>query len=658
LTAADAYVKAKLFFSATTPFTVVPKTEEIMSNQLKNDSRGAGFLVDDNKPGDVFSPEDFTEDQVAISEAVTDFMKQEVSPKAVALEEHDYELLKGLIRQVGELGFLGVDLPEAFGGSGLDMTSSALVFEGVGGCGSGSFAAAVGAHSGIGTWPILYFGSDEQRQRWLPGILTGEKIAAYALTESGSGSDALAAKCKAELTEDGRHYKVNGEKVFITNAAIADIFTIFVKIDGDDDKKACLVVERGSPGFSIDKEEHKMGIRGSSTCRLVFDDCLVPAENLLGAVGKGHKVVLNTLNLGRFKLGAAAAGAIKALVATSVQYAAERKQFGQPLLAFDAIRAKIAEMVIAGWVGESMVYRTAGLLAGRLHGAGSPEAATKAIEEYTVECSLVKVALSEMLNAAADEAVQIFGGYGYSEEYPVARCYRDARINRIFEGTNEINRMLAVAEVMKRALQGRVDIFAAAKGRTSAPPPKARRRGRLGKLLGSAKQLQAFAGHKLRQTADRLPVRLVRNGKGPATGSVSLRETYSAARSAALYALTEAAMCLQAKLKDEQQILFALADLLLALYGMESSLLRLEKIQAAGGDAELAEAVVRAWFSRALGEIETKSTVVMAALYGGSERLVKTARIREMLASVPLDDIVGLKRRIGAAAAEKNGYPF
>ncbi len=628
-----------------------------MSDQLKKDVRGVSFLVDDNQPADAFFPEDFSEDQRAIGEAVADFMKQEVTPKAAALEEHDYELLKGLIRQVGELGFLGVDLPEAFGGSGLDLTSSALVFEGVGGCGSGSFAAAVGAHSGIGTWPILYFGSDEQRQRWLPGILSGEKVAAYALTESGSGSDALAAKCKAELTADGRHYKVNGEKVFITNAAIADVFTIFVKIDGDDEKKACLVVERGTPGFSVDKEEHKLGIRGSSTCRLGFEDCLVPAENLLGAVGKGHKVVLNTLNLGRFKLGAAAAGAIKALVATSVQYAGERKQFGKPLLAFDAIRGKIAEMVIAGWVGESMVYRTAGLLSGRLHEASTPEAATKAIEEYTVECSLVKVALSEMLNAAADEAVQVFGGYGYCEEYPVARCYRDARINRIFEGTNEINRMLAVAEVLKRAMQGRIDIFAAAQGRTSAPA-KARRRGRLAKLLGNAQQLQAFAGFKLRQAADRLPVRLVRNQQGPAAGSGSLRDAYAAARSAALYALTEAAMRLQAKLKDEQQILLGLADLILALYAMESALLRLEKIQAAGGDAVLAEDVVRAWFAQSLGEIESKSVRVLAALYDGSERLTKAARVREILAAAPLDDVVGLKRRIAAAAADKGGDPF
>ena len=628
-----------------------------MPSELKKDIRGAGFLVDDNRPGETFTREDFDETQQAIGETVAAFVKGEVSPKTVALEGHDYELLKGLIRQSGELGLLGIDLPEAYGGLGMDLTSSALVFEGIGACGSGSFAAAIGAHSGIGTWPILYFGSDEQRQRFLPGILSGELIAAYALTESGSGSDALAAKCKAALTPDGKHYKVNGQKVFITNAAIADVFTVFVKIDGSDDKKACLIVERGTPGLRIAPEEHKLGIKGSSTCSLDFEDALVPVENLLGTIGKGHKVVLNTLNLGRFKLGAAAAGAIKALVSTSVQYASDRKQFGKPLLAFDAIQAKIAEMVVNGWVGESMVYRTAGLLSGRLHETKTPEEATKAIEEYTVECSLVKVALSEMLNTAADEAVQVFGGYGYSEEYPVARCYRDARINRIFEGTNEINRMLAVAEVLKRTMQGRIDLFAAAKGKAAAAP-KARRQGQLAKLVGNAKQLRTLAEFKARQVMDRLPVKLVRNGQGAAAGSGSLRDSFLSVRSAVLYALTESAMALQAKLKDEQQILLNLADMLVAVYGMESALLRLEKIQAKGGDAKLAEAVVRAYFAQCLGEVEIKSVRVLSALCAGGERLAKAARVREILAAAVLDDVVSLKRTIAEATAAKAGYPF
>jgi alkylation response protein AidB-like acyl-CoA dehydrogenase len=628
-----------------------------MSEQHKKDSRGAGFLVDDNSPEDVFVPEDFDETQRSIGEMVADFVKREVSPKAVALEGHDYELLKGLIRQCGELGLLGVDLPEDCGGLGLDLTSSALVFEGIGSCGSGSFAAAVGAHSGIGTWPILYFGSDEQRRKYLPGILSGQTVAAYALTESGSGSDALAAKCKAVLTPDGKFYKVNGEKVFITNAAIADVFTVFVKIDGQDDKKACLIVESGTPGFTIDKEEHKMGICGSSTCRLGFEDAMVPAENLLGTVGKGHKVVLNTLNLGRFKLGAAAAGAIKGLVSTAVQYASERKQFGRPIMEFDAIKAKVAEMVVAAWVGESMVYRTAGLLSGRLHQAKTPEEATKAIEEYTVECSLVKVALSEMLNAAADEAVQVFGGYGYSEEYPVARAYRDSRINRIFEGTNEINRMLAVGEVFKRSLQGRIDLLAAAKGKAAVPAQPKRRSG-MAKMLGNAKQLQAFAGFTLRRFVDRLPVTVSLNRQKVEPGSGSLRQTFQVARLAALYALNEAAFCLQAKLKDEQQVLFDLADILIALYGMESASLRLTKIQAAGGDAQLTEAIVRAYFGEAVALIERRGIRALSAMFSGTERASKAAHLRELLAAAPLDDIVGLKRRIGEAAAAKCGYPF
>jgi len=401
-----------------------------------------------------------------------------------------------------------------------------------------------------------------------------------------------------------------------------------------------------------------MGIRGSSTCSLDFEEALVPVENLLGTIGKGHKVVLNTLNLGRFKLGAAAAGAIKALVSQSVQYALDRKQFGKPLASFELIQGKLADMVIAAWVGESMVYRTAGLLSGRLHETKTPEEATKAIEEYTVECSLVKVALSEMLNAAADESVQIFGGNGYSEEYPVARCYRDARINRIFEGTNEINRMLAVGEVMKRSLQGRIDLFAAAKGKAVEAQPKAKRRGKLAKMLGNVKQLQALGESLVRRAIDRLPVTVSLNRQAAGAGSGSLRQTYAAARATVLYALTEAAMIKQAGLKDEQMVLSDLADMLLSLYGMESAMLRLEKLQSKGADTKLAEAVVRVFFGEAISGIERRGIRVMSKLAGGTERLNKAARIREMLAAAPLDDLIGLKRQIGMATAEKGKYPF
>jgi len=625
--------------------------------KTKQQARGAAFLVDRNGPQDVYTPEDFSEEQRSIGETVADFMKQEVTPKAAALEEHDYDLLKGLVRQAGELGLLGTDLPEEFGGLGQDLTTSALVFEAVGGCGSGSFATAVGAHSGIGTWPILYFGNEEQKRRFLPGIVSGGLIAAYALTESGSGSDALAAKCKAVLSPDGRHYAVNGEKVFITNAKIADVFTVFVKIDGDNAKMACLVIEKGTPGLSIDREEHKMGIRGSSTCRLVFEDAQVPAENLLGTIGKGHKVVLNTLNLGRFKLGAAAAGAIKGAVNAAVQYASERKQFGQPLLNFEGIRAKIAEMVIAGWVGESLVYRTAGLLSGRLHGAKTPEEATKAIEEYTVECSLVKVALSEMLDGAADEMVQVFGGYGYVEEYPAARTYRDSRINRIFEGTNEINRMLAVGEVIKRDLQGRIDLAGAAKGQAAAASRPGRKNA-LAKGLATAKMLRSFAAFTARRVADRLPFTVSMTRQTAEPGPAALRPTFDAVRSAVLYTLGESVMALRTKLKDEQQLLFALADLLIAVYAMESALLRYEKLAAAGADTKLAEAVVRAYFCQAGQEAADKCVRVLSALSSGLERQNKAARVRDLLAAAPLDDLVELKRRIGAAAAEKGKYPF
>src|SRR5688572_4810714 len=478
-----------------------------MTNGLKSASGGA-FLITDAGPDDVFTPEDFGDDRLAIKAAADDFARREIAPAAERLETHDANLLLSLLRQAGSLGFLGVDIPDAHGGLGLDLITSALVFEAMGAAANGSFAVTLGAHTGIGTWPILYFGTDAQRAAHLPGFASGDKVAAYALTEAGSGSDALAARTTAVLSDDGSHWIVNGGKVFITNAAIADVFTVFVKIGG---QNACLIVEKGTPGFAVGKEEHKLGIKGSSTCALSFDDARVPAENLLGAIGKGHKIVLNTLNLGRFKLGAAAAGGLKTAVTDAVGYAAQRKQFGRPILDFDAIRQKVAEMTVKAWVGESMVYRAAGLLASRLEGTAPGEDAAKAIEEHTVECSLVKVALSEMLWDSVNHGVQIYGGYGYIEEgYPAARALRDSRINLIFEGTNEINRMLAVDALTKQAMKGKLDLFGAV----------------------------AAAGQA-----------------GPAPSAPTLRDSLVAAKHAAVHAIGEAVQRYLQALKDEQQVL-------------------------------------------------------------------------------------------------------
>jgi alkylation response protein AidB-like acyl-CoA dehydrogenase len=513
--------------------------------------------------------------------------------------------------QAGGLGFLGVDISDAHGGLGLDLIASAQVFEAMGAANNGSFAVTLGAHTGIGTWPILYFGTDAQRAAYLPGIASGQKIAAYALTEAGSGSDALGARTTAVLSEDGTHWIVNGGKVFITNAAIADVFTVFVKIGG---QNACLIVEKGTPGFAVGKEERKLGIKGSSTCALSFDDARVPAENLLGAIGKGHKIVLNTLNLGRFKLGVAAVGGLKASVTSAVGYAAGRKQFGRPILDFDAIRQKIAEMTVKAWVGESMAYRAAGLLAAGLEGIAPGEEAAKAIEEHTVECSLVKVALSEMLWDSVNHGVQVLGGYGYIEEgYPAARALRDSRINLIFEGTNEINRMLAVDALTKQVMKGKVDLF----GAFGSLPP----------------------------------------GSPPAAGS--LRGSLAAAKHAVVHAFGEAVQRWMQALKDEQQVLLALADLLIAAYGMDSALLRLEKLEAAGAaDAPLAKDVVAAYFEEMRPLVRSRCEAVLCAVHAEpAARAAALARSAGLRDDAP-EDLIGLRKRIAEAAVAKGGYPL
>lgn len=571
---------------------------------------GGAFLVNDAVPDDVFTPEQVGEDRLAIKAAADDFAKREIAPATERLEDHDHALLLSLLRQAGQLGFLGVDIPEAFGGLGLDIVTSALVFEAMGASGNGSFSVTIGAHTGIGTWPILYFGSDAQRAAFLPGLASGEKVAAYALTEPGSGSDALGAKTTAVLSEDGTHWIVNGEKTFITNAGIADVFTVFVKIGG---QNACLIVEKGTPGLAIGKEERKLGIRGSSTCSLSFDDARVPVGNVLGQVGKGHKIVLNTLNLGRFKLGAAAAGGLKGALRGAIEYAAGRKQFGRPILDFDAVRQKIAEMAVDAWVGEGMVYRTAGLIGDRLHGVPYGEEAAKAIEEHTVECSLVKVALSEMLWSAANHGVQIFGGYGYVEEgYPAARALRDARINLIFEGTNEINRMLAIDALVKQAMKGKVDLFGAFSALPASPPPR-----------------------------------------GP-----TLRDALAGIKRAAVHALGSAAMKHMQGLKDEQQLLIALADALIAAYAADTAVLRCEKLAAACRDASLATDAASVCLEQARQLVRSRCDAVLAAVSDDAGRADALARSRALLGDDPVCDIVAARKRIAEAAVAKGGYPF
>ena len=428
-----------------------------MDAQMEKDYiKGGAFLIEDREAGEIFTPEDLTEEQRMIGETTRDFVNNEVRPNIEAMEHHDWELARKLVHQAGELGLLGANVPEEFGGLDLDQTTGVVIAENIGG--ASGFGVTYGSQTSIGLLPILYFGSEELKNKYIPPIVSGEKITAYCLSESGSGSDALGAKCNAKLSEDGEHYVLNGEKMWITNGSFADMYIVFAKVDGEKKKFSAFVVERGDdcrPGA----EEHKMGIKSSSTTPLILSDCKVPVSNLIGEVGDGAKIAFNILNVGRFKLGASATGGCKLAIHDSIRYAKEREQFNTPIANFGAIKHKLAEMAIKTWVAESMTYRTVGMIDALIgEDGGDKEKKLRSIEEYAVESSINKVYCSEVLDYVVDEMVQIYGGAGYSADYPAEKAYRDARINRIFEGTNEINRMLIPGMLLKRAMKGELGL--------------------------------------------------------------------------------------------------------------------------------------------------------------------------------------------------------
>jgi alkylation response protein AidB-like acyl-CoA dehydrogenase len=513
-------------------------------------SSGGGFLLEKTGAATILIPEMLSEEQRMMKETADDFMRREVEPRTNEIDDKKPGLMRELLRKAGEVGLLGHDVPEEYGGLGGDKTSSSLIFESL--SRQGSMAVSFGAHVGIGTMPIVLFGNAEQRQRYLPRLATGELIAAYALTEPGSGSDALAAKTKAVLSADGKTWRLTGTKQYITNAGFADLFTVFAKVDGE--KFTGFLVERNSPGLTVGPEEHKLGIRGSSTCALYLEDCQIPAENVLGVIGQGHKIAFNILNIGRWKLGVGSTGGAKYCLELGIKYARDRKQFGKSIAEFDLIRKKIGDAATQTFVAESMAFRTAGLLDARSRSIDpkDPQAQKKqidAIEEHAIEASIIKVFGSEMLFATADETLQIFGGAGYIADYPIERISRDARINRIFEGTNEINRLLVPGTLLKRAMQGRLP------------------------LMAMVAELQA-------ELADPKKISFA-----VAEGLLGLeRQKCDFAKRAVTYAASLAVQKYLQSISDKQELLGVLADALILIYAMDSAITRTLQLAKLGED--------------------------------------------------------------------------
>ncbi|AGA70656.1 acyl-CoA dehydrogenase [Desulfitobacterium dichloroeliminans LMG P-21439] len=583
--------------------------------------KGGGFLLAEITPDQVVTPEELNEDHLQLKKMTRSFVENEIAPKIEALEEQEDGLMRSFMAQAGELGLLGLEVPEEFGGMSMDKCSAVVVGEEV--PRGASFAVAFAAHTGIGTLPIVYFGSPEQKAKYLPGLASGETIAAYCLTEPGSGSDALGAKATAVLNAEGTHYILNGTKQFITNAGFADIFLVYAKVDG---KLTNFIVERTMHGVSFGPEEKKMGIKGSSTRQVILEDVPVPVENVVGELGRGHVVAFNILNVGRFKLAAAAIGSAQLALEITLKYAEERKQFGVPLSSFGAIQTKFAEIATRTYLAESVVYRTAGLMEEAckdLDVTGDcRKEAGKALEEHAVECSLNKVIASEVLDLAVDEGVQVHGGYGFIAEYPIERMYRDSRINRLFEGTNEINRLLVPGTLLKRAISGELPLLAAAKN----------------------------------VSKDLMSASLGSEGEG----LDALLDMTQKAKKLCLMASGIAAQNLGMELKDNQYVLLGLAEMVLQVYAMESGVLRALKVQGMDvtDDHKLfVEKAATLGAYSAMNIIEQHAKEVIGAAEQGDSLSTVLAGIRKLVRR-PNVDMIGLRQEIAKLVVEKGKYPI
>jgi alkylation response protein AidB-like acyl-CoA dehydrogenase len=582
---------------------------------------GGSFLIEDRRPEEVFTPEDFTEEHRQIAATAAKFAKEEIVRATEAVEAKEAGVVRGLLEKAGELGFLAADIPEEYGGLGMDKTSSAVIADHLSVL--GSFSTAFGAHVGIGTLPIVWFGTAQQKEKYLPKLATAEWVAAYALSEATSGSDAMNVRTRAVLSEDGQHYILNGEKMWITNCGIADLYTVFAKIDGE--KFSAFLVERTFAGVTVGAEEHKLGIRGSSTCPLVLSDCKVPVGSLLGEAGKGHHIAFNVLNVGRFKLGVACVGGARYALSEMVRYAKERTAFGKAIAEFGLIQRKISTSAAKLYASESMAYRTIGMIDAALSSlddakAKEPREIQKKIEEYAVECSVLKVYASEAMSYVADELVATMGGYGYVEDYPAERVYRDARINRIFEGTNEINRLIVTGWLMKRALKGQLPLLPAIK-----------------KLMDEVMQPPSFD-----------------EGDGASDALAHEAESLAAVRKMALFAAGVASQKYMAGLEEQQEIMADLADAIAQVFALESCILRARKM-AGNAKAKVAAQMTGLIAEEALAVTHEAAKRVLAASAEGDELRTQLAILRRLGKSMPADT-VALSRAVAKECVALERY--
>ena len=583
-------------------------------------TKGGAFLIEERLPNEIFTPEDLTPEHLAIARTVDEFWAKEVGPNVEAIQHQEPGVAMACMRKAAELGLTGITIPEQYGGMELDLTSAMIAMEHM--AGDGSFSGWYGAHVGIGTLPILYFGTEEQKKHYLPKLASMEMLGAYCLTEPQCGSDALAVRTRADLSPDGKHYILNGQKMWITNGGHADLFTVFAKVGGE--KFTAFLVERKFPGVSSGAEEKKMGIKGSSTTAVYLDNVPVPIENVLGEIGRGHIIAFNILNVGRLKLGPGTVGGSKNVLAVSLKYAKERKAFGQSIAEFGMIQHKLAEMAIRTYAAESMTYRVVGLIESLLENFswaqdGAAQTMLKAVEEFAAECSIIKIYASEVLDYVVDEGVQIHGGYGYHQDYPVERAYRDSRINRIFEGTNEINRLLTTGMLLKRAARGQLGLVQAATGV-------------LQEILGGP-----------------------HGGEDQPTGPFA-EETKILinAKKIALMLMGVAYQKYMLEMEKQQEVLANITDVIMDIFAMESALLRTQKLAESGKGANAAD-MTAVLVRDAMAHIDVTARIVLAACSEGDTLRTNLVVLRRFGKYEPVDSIA-LRRKIAHRLLDAERY--